>query len=174
MRLWSIKPEYLDPIGLIALWRESILALRVLEGLTRGYRNHPQLSRFKNSREPLRSINTYIYYIWLEGRRRGYRFSDSKFNRGLVDLSLRLPVSDAQLRYEVLHLLKKLYIRSREWFLDLVEQGCFEPHPLFYVVPGDIEPWEKIPENFDRDILGSLSIGSYYVEIRICEGSYYR
>lgn len=38
MRLWTLHPKYLDPKGLVALWRETLLAQRVLAGRTRGYR----------------------------------------------------------------------------------------------------------------------------------------
>ena len=51
MRLWSVHPKYLDSKGLVALWREALLAKQVLEGGTKGYRNHPQLDRFKKSGE---------------------------------------------------------------------------------------------------------------------------
>jgi len=47
MRLWSLHPKYLDSKGLVALWREGLLAKKVLEGGTKGYRNHPQLERLK-------------------------------------------------------------------------------------------------------------------------------
>jgi hypothetical protein len=68
----SISPKHLDPIGLVALWRESLLARRVLEGSTRGYRSHPQLIRFKLAPDPMKSINTYLYYVWIEGKKRGF------------------------------------------------------------------------------------------------------
>ena len=41
MRLWTLHPQYLDPRGLVALWREALLAQKVLLGRTRGYRAHP-------------------------------------------------------------------------------------------------------------------------------------
>ena len=50
MRLWSLHPRYLDRQGLLALWREALLARAVLGGRTRGYRNHPQLERFGEAR----------------------------------------------------------------------------------------------------------------------------
>ena len=37
MRLWTLHPKYLDPQGLVALWREALLARAVLQGKTRGY-----------------------------------------------------------------------------------------------------------------------------------------
>ena len=41
MRLWSLHPAHLDRQGLIACWREALLAQKVLAGLTTGYRSHP-------------------------------------------------------------------------------------------------------------------------------------
>ena len=60
MRLWSIHFKYLDSKGLVALWREAFLAKKVLEGKTKGYKNHPQLERFRNSSNPISSINSYL------------------------------------------------------------------------------------------------------------------
>ena len=59
MRLWSIHPRYLDPQGLVALWREALLAKAVIRGETRGYTNHPQLERFKLHPQPTSAINCY-------------------------------------------------------------------------------------------------------------------
>jgi hypothetical protein len=47
MRIWSVHPRYLDRQGLTAGWREGLLAQKVLTGTTKGYRNHPQLRRFR-------------------------------------------------------------------------------------------------------------------------------
>jgi len=66
MRLWSLHPKYLDSKGLVALWRETLLAKHVLEGKTKGYRNHPQLDRFKLSEDPLAAINYYLQMIYEE------------------------------------------------------------------------------------------------------------
>ena len=71
MRLWSLHPKYLDKLGLLGLWRESLLAQKVLLGKTRGYRNHPQLIRFKRTSDPILYIGTYLYYVYLEGKGRG-------------------------------------------------------------------------------------------------------
>lgn len=168
MRLWSISPKHLDSLALVALWRESLLALRVLEGATRGYVNHPQLYRFKNSRDPLRAANTYVYYVWCEGKRRGFRFTGEKFSREKVDPSLRIPVSEGQLRYEFWHLLKKVFERDRAWF-HFLRKVCVEPHPLFFVVPGAIEVWEKVPACLRRRELGVVRVGSHRVKIRLCQ-----
>jgi len=60
MRIWSLHPKYLDTKGLVELWRETLLAKHVLEGKTKGYKNHPQLNRFKIYSKPLEAINFYL------------------------------------------------------------------------------------------------------------------
>ena len=60
MRLWSLHPGYLDCKGLVALWREGLLAQKVLLGATKGYRNHPQLDRFKLQTDPIAAIAAYL------------------------------------------------------------------------------------------------------------------
>ena len=74
MRIWSIHPQYLDSKGLVALWRESLLAKHVLEGKTKGYKNHPQLNRFKKAENPLHLMNEYLSFVYQESLRRGYNF----------------------------------------------------------------------------------------------------
>ncbi len=146
MRLWSIHPSYLDQKGLVAVWRESLLAKAVLEGKTKGYINHPQLLRFKVSSDPLKYINAYIESIYLESSKRGYKFDESKFSHQLIDK--KLPVTYGQLKYELEHLRKKLERRDPEKFHELEAIDYPDPNQIFYVVPGSIEEWEKI-HNFD-------------------------
>ena len=74
MRIWSLHPKYLDAKGLVALWRETLLAKNVLEGKTKGYKNHPQLDRFKTAQEPINAINFYLKAVWLEAVARNYSF----------------------------------------------------------------------------------------------------
>jgi len=168
LRLWSISPRYLDTVGLVALWRESLLALKVLEGLTRGYRNHPQLARFKQCSDPLKAINTYLYYVWIEGRRRGFSFREDRVRWDAVDTSLKIPVSEGQLKYEVWHLLRKVFNRNPAWFSYLLQLRCFNPNPLFYPTPGGVEPWEKVPEDIRELDLSVVEVGTYRVEVRLC------
>lgn len=80
MRIWSIHPKYLDAKGLVALWRETLLAKKVLEGQTRGYRNHPQLERFKQSENPLDKINHYLSSVYSEALEREYHFDKEKID----------------------------------------------------------------------------------------------
>jgi len=143
MRLWSLHPKYLDPIGLVALWREGLLAKKVLEGGTKGYRNHPQLERFKRHKTPLKAINAYLFEVWKEASRRGYKFDLNKIVP--VELDEKIPVTRGQLTYEFQHLLRKLHTRDPERYEELkknIEE--VEPNPVFYVIEGDVEPWEKV------------------------------
>ncbi|MDV3104232.1 pyrimidine dimer DNA glycosylase/endonuclease V [Thermococcus waiotapuensis] len=142
MRLWSIHPKYLDTKGLLALWREGLLAKKVLEGKTRGYRNHPQLERFKKSEDPVACINAYLYEVLLEAKRRGYNFDESKIDE--VKIDGKLTVTDGQIAYEFQHLLKKLKSRDRRKYEEIKNTKEIEPHPIFKVIKGEIEPWEKI------------------------------
>ena len=78
MRLWTLHPRCLDAKGLVALWREALLAQKVLLGGTRGYRNHPQLARFREQPDPVAAIGAYLLAAWEEATARGYRFDGSK------------------------------------------------------------------------------------------------
>jgi len=143
LRLWSIHPKYLDRIGLVAVWREGLLAKRVLEGKTKGYRNHPQLLRFKESERPLDSIDAYLFQIYLEARRRGYSFDISKIRD--IELLGILKVTRGQLEFEFTHLLRKLEMRDRKKFEELknLDLRDLEPNPIFIVIEGGVEKWEK-------------------------------
>jgi hypothetical protein len=142
MRLWSLSPSYLDSKGLVTLWREGLLAKAVLEGKTRGYRNHPQLDRFRRADSPLGAINTYLAAVFEEAVNRGYRFDASKI--GSERISVKILCTSGQLRYEIDHLAKKLAKRD-PGRLALLEKGPIVPHPLFVIHEGEIEKWEKVP-----------------------------
>jgi hypothetical protein len=140
MRIWSLHPKYLDTKGLVALWRETLLAKHVLEGRTKGYRNHPQLDRFKKAQNPLELINQYLSEVYHEATVRNYNFDKEK-----IDWSFKkskIPVTDGQMRYEVSHLMHKLETRDMDKFQALKSVEKFEPHPIFDIVPGEIEGWE--------------------------------
>ncbi len=142
MRIWSLHPEYLDTKGLVALWRETLLAKCVLQGKTKGYRNHPQMDRFRKSSRPLDAINHYLNIVYNESLKRGYHFDAAKFNP--VEQKTTLRVTRGQLAYEYTHLLAKLRLRDPGRYALLIENKIVEPHPLFIVVNGDIENWEVI------------------------------
>ncbi len=141
MRLWSIHPRYLDSIGLVALWREALLARKVLQGKTRGYRNHPQLDRFNSQEFPVRSINSYLRSVWQESVKRGFSFDKHKLG-GNYKVQ-RIPVTDGQLRFELRHLRRKLGIRNRKLLAFLASVGTPMPHPLFKIRRGPVEIWER-------------------------------
>lgn len=141
MRLWTVHPGYLDAQGLVALWREALLAQAVLQGRTRGYTRHPQLVRFRETGSPAEAIARYLSGVHAEATRRGYHFDGSKvgaFRRGEPLVATR-----GQLDYEWAHLREKLRLRSPSLFALLETRTRPVPHPLFRVVPGPVEAWEK-------------------------------
>lgn len=143
MRIWSVHPKYLDSKGLLALWRETLLAKNVLEGKTTGYKNHPQLKRFKNSHDAVGAIHQYLFYVYLEAVSRGYKFDREKFQIQSEPFLNLIPVTTGQLDYERIHLLNKLKVRNLERFAILKDVNIPEINPLFAIVNGDIEEWEK-------------------------------
>ncbi len=141
MRIWSIHPKYLDTKGLVALWREALLAKHVLRGATTGYRNHPQLDRFKALGRPVDAINQYLAAVYEEACARGYAFDRQK-----IDWHFRpveVTVTRGQIRYETAHLLGKLKIRDKVRGQELERVHRVKSHPMFRIVPGNVEPWEK-------------------------------
>jgi len=140
MRLWSLHPRHLDAKGLVALWREGLLAQKVLAGGTRGYHNHPQLERFRQQADPSAAIAAYLSEVQHEAARRGYRFDANKIaQHGKV---ARIRVSDGQVAYELQHLRSKLAVRDVAALERLPSQP--DVHPLFRVVKGEIEKWEVV------------------------------
>ena len=143
MRLWSLHPRYLDPQGLVALWREALLAKAVLRGETRGYTHHPQLDRFKAHAHPRLAINAYLGAVHAEATRRGYAFDRSKI--GLLRVVRPIAVGSDQLAHEWDHLQRKLALRSPAvlaCWSDLAAPVC---HPLFRRRPGPVASWERAP-----------------------------
>jgi len=142
MRLWSLDPEYLDRAGLLAVWREGLLAKKVLLGKTRGYKNHPQLIRFKGHKNHLELIDSYLFYIIKEAEKRHYHFDGSKigFNRP----TLKIKVNSGQIDYEFQHLLNKLKKRDRAKYKELLLLKKVKANKLFKIVKGGIENWERV------------------------------
>ena len=141
VRLWSLHPKYLDASGLVALWREALLAREVLRGRTEGYRAHPQLQRFRCCASPRSAINRYLSVVHAEACSRGYRFDRSKLGRDRAVPSIR--ITDGQLRYEWRWLLRKLRRRSPGLYRKHRELRAPVAHPLFRVVPGPRAEWER-------------------------------
>ena len=140
MRLWSLHPRHLDPQGLVALWREGLLARAVLHGQTRGYRQHPQLDRFRSQPHPQHAIDAYLAVVLAEATARGYNFDRSKLGR--IHRVAAIAVERGQLEHERMHLLAKLVLRSP----PLHQRWCDAPldvHPLFEPIEGGIAAWER-------------------------------
>jgi len=142
MRIWSLHPHYLDGKGLVALWREGLLAKAVLEGKTCGYVYHPQIARFRDQPDPIGAINAYLHFVLLEGRARNYHFDESKLL--LAKECPLIPVTDGQIFYEWKHLLAKLKLRDVKRYDAFASIVNPEAHPLMKVVSGPIEPWEVV------------------------------
>lgn len=141
MRLWTLHPQYLDRQGLLALWREGLLAQKVLLGRTRGYRRHPQLTRFQQQRDPVAAIATYLVEVHQESLRRGYRFDKRKIGRRRT--RSRIPETRGQLSYEWNHLKRKLKTRNPARLATFARITSPLPNPIFRILPGKIRGWEK-------------------------------
>ena len=144
MRIWPLHPKYLDSKGLVALWRESLLAKLVLEGKTKGYKNHPQLDRFKKARYPLDLINQYLSEVYHEAFKRNFNFDKQKVNWKIR--KSKIPVTSGQIKYEAEHLLIKLKKREPEKYIELKSILTFDIHPIFKLVDGEVEEWEILAD----------------------------
>ena len=141
MRLWSVHPRYLDRQGLTACWREALLAQTVVERTSGGYSNHPQLQRFRATADPLAAVGAYLRGVADEADARGYSFTTSKILR--EGDAAQIPVTTGQLDYEWRHLLGKLAVRSPDRFEQFRDLDRPDAYPLFTVVEGAIETWER-------------------------------
>jgi hypothetical protein len=141
MRLWTLHPCYLDAKGLVAAWREALLAQKVLAGATKGYKHHPQLARFRAHSLPTQAMAAFLTGIAEEAQRRGYHFDTSKINGPL--LTSQMQETRGQLLYEWAHLRKKLQTRAPEIYRLALKVKTPKPHPLFRIVPGKIREWER-------------------------------
>ena len=141
MRLWSLHPKFLDRQGLIALWREALLAKAVLRGETRGYTRHPQLERFTTHPNPRLAINAYLAGVQAEAAGRGYAFDRAKV--GPVRMVRPIPIPSGQLDYEWLHLQRKLAMRDPALLVHWSGVATPDCHPLFHRQPGPVAPWER-------------------------------
>jgi hypothetical protein len=141
MRLWTIHPEYLDAKGLVAAWREALLAQKVLAGGTRGYTRHPQLARFRATSEPIAAIGAFLAGLAVEAERRGYHFDTSKIAQ--ARFTGQIEETSGQLLYEWNHLRAKLRIRASDNFRKIRHLKVPEAHPIFRIIPGAVRDWER-------------------------------
>jgi len=141
MRLWSLHPKYLDRQGLLACWREALLAQKVLMELTKGYQHHPQLVRFRSCPDPLAAIATYLEFIADDAGRRSYNFNQGKI--GAARMKNKISVTRGQVLYEWEHLRNKLILRDPACLARISSIEMPDTHPLFESVDGPVESWEK-------------------------------
>ena len=132
----------------MALWREGLLAQKVLAGQTRGYKHHPQLQRFRATHNPVGAIASYLRVVADEADRRGYRFDRRRILNKRIHTTLF--VTRGQLEYEFVHLLKKLKTRDPVRFRCIRDERSIECHSLFKVVAGDVENWEAVSRTGQR------------------------
>jgi hypothetical protein len=115
-------------------------------GKTKGWKNHPQLIRFKNHNAPIHAIGFYLFIIYNEGCKRGYSYNKSKMFKIVEKVSM-INISKEQLAYEFEILKNRVRGRDHTKFLELLEFGKKEsypkPHPLFHVIDGKVALWEK-------------------------------
>lgn len=152
MRLWTLHPKYLDSKGLVSAWREGLLAKKVLEGKTIGYKNHPQLIRFKDSKYTIGAINAYLVNLLNESLIRGYRFKKNKVsikNSQNIDM---IKVTKGQVEYEWKLLLNKLKIRDDKTYSKLLSTVEIEVNGIFEIIEGDVAQWEKLKGNNQSEL----------------------
>ena len=148
MRLWTLHPRYLDAQGLVAAWREALLAQKVLAGATRGYTHHPQLTRFRTQPDPRAALARFLTGLADEAAVRGYRFDTSK----ILPLLGAGPIEETrgQLLYEWNHLQAKLRVRSPNVYRQHRDVELPEAHPLFQIIAGKVRDWERGAERLKR------------------------
>ncbi len=148
MRIWSVHPSHLDAKGLVACWRETLLAQKVLQGLTKGYTNHPQLKRFRLCADPVQAVADYLHLMADEADARGYNFDRTRIVQPRSEKGanqIQMPVTQGQLDYEFDFLRQKVEARDEKWFAEhFAKDARPTVHPVFYVIPGGIEEWEHV------------------------------
>lgn len=142
MRLWTLHPKYLDAKGLVALWREALLAQKVLTSKTRGYRHHPQLIRFAETKNPPAALAAYLKAVCAEAVQRDYNFNAAKIGGRIY--GGRIKETRGQLLYEWRHLKRKLKRRDPKRLRELATVKIPAAHPLFKIVAGKTRDWEKV------------------------------
>jgi len=146
LRLWSLDPKYLDSKALNGVWREGLLAQSVILGKTKGWKNHPQLIRFKNENNPIETIGYYLLKIYKESLRRGYKYDKTKIVKPSGKKRL-IAITEGQIKYEYKVLKERIKKRASTKYVEIMKQEgndqCPKPHPLFKIVEGDVEQWEK-------------------------------
>jgi hypothetical protein len=150
MRLWSLHPDYLDPLGLSRCYFEGVGGLKALKGIQKMHKNHPQLQRFKKQTNPEESLKTYLKIVFKTAKTRGKDWDSSLIGVNIIEPfnSLKMPVKKGQIKYEINWLLEKIKNRKKvhKEFVDKIlnDKDNIKLHPLFYQIDGEIEEWERV------------------------------
>ena len=83
----------------------------------------------------------YLDAVRQEGDSRGYALAAERINRARC--GGRLTVSRGQIEHEWRHLRRKLTARDPRWLAALGPVTRPRAHPLFRVVAGEVEDWER-------------------------------
>lgn len=150
MRLWSLNPKYLDPLGLSRNYFEGLRGYNTLIGLTKIWKNHSQLIRFKKY-DPIPYLSFYLQNVLEEAIRRDLDWTTQSILKPITnDYTQSMSVTEGQIEYEINWLHHKMKNRQKvhQKYIDLLEseRNNVELNPIFYKVSGDIEFWEKIKE----------------------------
>ena len=103
---------------------------------------HPQLMRFRAHPTPVAAVNRYLLELYVEATKRGYAFDKKKIGRSLSNR--KILVTQGQAEYELSHLKRKLRKRNHIKYLEIRTVKTPALHPLFKMVKGGIETWERI------------------------------
>ena len=144
MSVWTRCYKYIDAEGLVALGGEALLAKNVLAGLTKGYKNHPQLDRFYAHENACEAINAYLAEVYAQACARGYKFDAAKVGEFDERNLAKIAVSRGQIEYEFAFLQKKLKTRDAKAYERNLGVKNIEIASIFKEVDGGIEPWEKV------------------------------
>ena len=116
----------------------------MLTGLTKGYKNHPQLDRFYAHENALEAVNAYLAGVYKEACARGYKFDAAKVGEFDERNLAKIAVSRGQIEYEFAFLQEKLKSRDIKAYERNLSVKNIEIASIFREVDGGIEPWEKV------------------------------
>lgn len=154
MRLWTIHPKYLDGKRLTSQWKEGIQMMHIWKEIGEnpepakrlGYVSHPQVRRLSNllvADSGLISLllHQHLTAVHEESVQRSY-----SFNKKLIDdlapdckNAPKVYVTMGQVAYEFALMATK----NNEWSQKVAIDPYMLCNPIFQVVSGSIESWEK-------------------------------
>jgi hypothetical protein len=110
--------------------------------------------RFRRANSPVRAIAAYLRAVHAEAVRRGYRFDAGKIGRG--GEAEKIPVTRGQVEYEWGLLKEKLARRSPARLEKIRETRKPRVNPVFRIVRGRVETWEKVRKHAKLTILSTV------------------